>query len=130
MKNVLMIDDDPDDALFFSQALSELGLSTDFRYVGNGMDTLPALLKKDGYSPDVIFMDINMPMTNGWECLRELKALAEYRSVPIVMYSTSDIEREGAAAADVGAAAFMTKPTTFDELKTRLSRLMHTLFTS
>ena len=123
-----MIDDDPDDAFFFSQALSELGLSTDFRYIGNGMETLPELLKKDGYHPDVIFLDINMPLTDGWECLRDLKSLAEFRSIPIVMYSTSDIEREGSAAADVGAAAFMTKPTTFDELKARLSKLMHTLF--
>ena len=127
-KNVLMIDDDPDDALFFSQALSELNLPTDFRYVGNAFDTLPQLLKKEGFLPDVIFLDINMPMTNGWECLRGLKSLAEFEKIPIVMYSTADIEREGTAAADVGAAAFMTKPTTFNELKARLSRLMHTLF--
>ena len=123
-----MIDDDPDEALFFSDALSDLGLSTAFRYVGNGMDTLPELLKKDGYLPDVIFMDINMPMTNGWECLRGLKSVAEFRSVPIVMYSNSDIEKEGSAASDVGAAAFMTKPTNFDELKSNLSRLINTLF--
>lgn len=123
-----MIDDDPDEALFFSDALSDLGLSTAFRYVSNGMDTLPELLKKDGYLPDVIFMDINMPMTNGWECLRGLKSVAEFRSVPIVMYSNSDIEKEGSAASDVGAAAFMTKPTNFDELKSNLSRLINTLF--
>ena len=130
MKNVLMIDDDPDDAAFFSEALSDLGLSTSFRYVGNGQETLTVLLKKENYSPDVIFMDINMPMTNGWECLRDLKSLAEFRSVPIVMYSTLDIEREGSAPADIGATAFMTKPTSFNELKIQLSRLMQTLFAS
>ncbi len=124
-----MIDDDPEEAEFFSQALSELGLSTDFRYVGNGLDTLAELLRKDGYLPDVIFMDVNMPVKNGWECLRDLKSLAEFRSVPIVMYSTLDIEQKGSAATDVGVAAFMTKPTTFVELKSCLSRLMHTLFT-
>ena len=127
MKNVLLIDDDPDDALFFSQALSELEFSTNFRYVGNGTETVLELLKKDGYLPDVIFLDINMPMTNGWECLRELRSFAEYRSVPIIMYSTADIENEGSAASGVGAAAFMKKPTSFDELKCRLSNLIPTL---
>jgi CheY-like chemotaxis protein len=127
MKNVLLIDDDPDDALFFSQALSELKFSTNFRYVGNGMETILELLKKDGYMPDVIFLDINMPMTNGWECLRELRSFSEFRSIPIIMYSTADIENEGTAASGAGAAAFMKKPTSFDELKLRLSNLIPTL---
>lgn len=128
MKNVLLIDDDPDEAMFFSQALSELNLS--IRYVGNGVETMPELLKKDGYIPDVIFLDVNMPMTNGWECLRDLKSLAEFRSIPIVMYSTADIESIGMAASDVGAAAFMRKSPTFSELKARLSGLIHTLFSA
>lgn len=125
---MLLIDDDPDEAMFFSQALSELNLSTNFRYVGNGVETVPKLLVDDGYSPDVIFLDINMPIVNGWECLRNLKSFAEYRRIPIVMYSSEDIENEGMAALDVGAAAFMTKPTTYSELKSRLSSLIPTLF--
>ena len=127
-KHVLLIDDDPDDALFFLQALSELDLSADFLYLGNAWETLPELFKKTDYLPDVIFLDINMPMSDGWECLKELKSLAEFRNIPVVMYSTADIESEGFLAVNVGAAAFMTKPTTLAELKLRLAKLMHTLF--
>jgi CheY-like chemotaxis protein len=125
-KNVLLIDDDPDDAMFFSQALTELSFPTNFRYVGNGIETVPELLKNNGYSPDIIFLDINMPRINGWECLRELKSLVELHCIPVVMYSTADIEHEGMAPSDVGAAAFMMKPSSFAELKTRLSNLIGT----
>ena len=130
MKNVLLIDDDPDDAMFFSDALAELNLSTSFRYIGSGTETMPELLKADGYVPDVIFLDINMPITNGWECLRELKSLAEFKRIPIIMYSTADIENEGMVASDVGASAFMRKPSNFAELKARLAGIIRNMFSS
>jgi CheY-like chemotaxis protein len=125
-KNVLLIDDDPDDAMFFSQALTELSFPTNFRYVGNGIETIPELLKNDGYSPDIIFLDINMPMTNGWECLGQLKSLTGLQRIPVVMFSTGDIEHEGKEPSAVGAAAFMQKPSSFAELKSGLSSLINT----
>jgi len=129
-KNVLLIDDDPDDAMLFSQALTELSFPINFKYVGNGIETVPELLKNNGYSPDIIFLDINMPMTNGWECLRELRSVVELHRIPIVMYSTADIEQEGMTPSDVGAAAFMKKPSTFAELKSRLSNIIGTFAVS
>lgn len=129
-KNILLIDDDPDDAMLFSEALAELSFPTNFRYIGNGVKTIPELVKRNGYSPDIIFLDINMPRTNGWECLRELKSLAEFYAIPIVMYSTADIEYAGIAPADIGAAAFMKKPSNFTELKTRLSGIISTFFST
>jgi|GEM_PF-5467151 len=66
---------------------------------------LPQLVKKDGSPPHIIFLDINMPMTNSWERLKELKQLAESRGIVIIMYFSSDIGNEGIIASDTSAAA-------------------------
>jgi DNA-binding NarL/FixJ family response regulator len=55
-----------------------------------------------------------------------LKSLTGLQRIPVVMYSTGDIEHEGRAPSDVGAAAFMQKPSSFAELKSGLSSLINT----
>jgi CheY-like chemotaxis protein len=127
-KKILLIDDNLDEARTFSQALNELDLPTDFKYLGSGLEALPQLVKKDGYLPDIIFLDIKMPMTNGWECLRELKQLAESRGIILIVYSSSDIENEGMIASDIGATAFMRLPSSFAALKARLSGIFRSMF--
>jgi len=128
-KRVLLIDDDRDDAEIFSDALKEAGLSDGLDYYEDGLKALKSLADKS-VRPDVIFLDINMPSINGWECLREIKNLAGMQHIPIVMYSTSNLQSEGISAKDIGASAFLTKPDNFRDLKVRLTDLFHQLFTS
>lgn len=120
----MLIDDDRDDAEIFSDALKEAGLSDGLDYYEDGLKALKSLADKS-VRPDVIFLDINMPFINGWECLRQIKGFAENKKIPIVMYSTSDIEKEGLVAQDLGARAFLIKPSTLGELKNKLSRLFN-----
>jgi len=128
-KQVLLIDDDRDDAEIFSDALKESGLSDGMDYYEDGLKALENLANQSTH-PDVIFLDINMPSINGWECLREIKNLAGLQHIPIVMYSTSNLQSEGISAKDIGAAAFLTKPDNFRELKLRLVELFNNLFPS
>jgi CheY-like chemotaxis protein len=128
-KQVLLIDDDRDDAEIFSDALKEAGLSGGMDYYEDGLKALENLANQSTH-PDVIFLDINMPSINGWECLREIKNLAGMQHIPIVMYSTSNLQSEGISAKDIGAAAFLTKPDNFRDLKVRLVELFNTLFPS
>ncbi len=123
-----MIDDDKDDAEILSAALSESGISAALDHIENGSQALEKLMDNGADIPDVIFLDINMPVINGWECLREIKKLAELQSIPIVMYSTFNLQSEGISAKDVGAAAFFTKPDKFSELKIKLVSLFDELF--
>ena len=92
MKNILLIDDDPDDAMFFSDALAELNLSTSFRYIGSGTETMPELLKADGYVPDVIFLDIRMPTMDGFEFLELYDKLAIDKSNTRVYLLSSSLD--------------------------------------
>ena len=127
-KRVLLIDDDREDAEIFSAALTESGLETSLDYYENGPTAMERLMSATTGVPDIIFLDINMPAINGWECLREIKKLASMQSIPIVMYSTYNLQREGINAKDVGATAFFTKPDNFRELKDKLSHLLKELF--
>ena len=124
-KHIYLIDDDYDDAEIFSYALRDIYPSATLTHYDNGLTAVEMLKNEELVLPDVIFLDINMPFINGWECLRQIKGFAENKKIPIVMYSTSDIEKEGLVAQDLGARAFLIKPSTLGELKNKLSRLFN-----
>jgi CheY-like chemotaxis protein len=126
-KHILLIDDDRDDAEIFSDALSELTLEAVLHHYDDGLKALENLEHQKEQKPDIIFLDVNMPVINGWDCLRRIKSLASFEEIPIVMYSTSDLSREGVNAQDIGATAFLTKPTHFNDLKDKLSKLFKKL---
>src|ERR1700761_4786945 len=101
----LLVDDDADDAAIFSEALS-VAVSpspTEFHTAENGLKLFEVLSK---HTPDVIFLDINMPKMGGWECLEKLKNSSEYNQIPVIMYSTSCAKKDIARAYDLGALLF------------------------
>ena len=122
-KYILLIDDDQDDADIFSDAVNELGLETSVRHFADGNTALEFLSLQTLPLPDIIFLDINMPLISGWTCLKNIKQLAHLRNIPIVMYTTSNLTRETISARDIGASAFLTKPSNFADLKSELSSL-------
>src|ERR1700760_4617885 len=129
-KHILLIDDDQDDAELFSDALEELKINTVVAHFSDGNKAIEKLLEKAIPTPDLIFLDINMPHINGWDCLRELKTIAQLNKIPIVMYSTSNFDNQGVKPEDVGATAFLTKPSNFEELKQRISSLFSRVMAS
>jgi CheY-like chemotaxis protein len=60
--------------------------------------------------PDVIFLDLNMPVMNGWQCLAKLKNSEAYKEIPVVMYTTSSNPRDYEIAIDLNAHGLITKP--------------------
>lgn len=111
----LLIDDDADDSELFREALQETDPSIPLHCAENGEEALKLLKEID--KPDIIFLDINMPRMNGWECLKKLKSSSEYKQIPVIMYSTSSHQREVDIAIDLGALSFFTKPHSYSELK-------------
>jgi CheY-like chemotaxis protein len=128
-RTVLLIDDDEDDAQFFSDAIRELGLDMTMEYCSSGQQALDKLTYNRINIPDIIFLDLNMPALNGWDCLREIKKIAGMQHIPIVMYSTANLYHEGVSPEDVGATAFYQKSNSFSELKTSLAALLDTVLT-
>ena len=118
IKNILLADDDEDDCLFFKDALDELSLNTSFTAVPDGEQLMKYLKTVSTNLPDVLFLDLNMPRKNGFDCLIEIKEHPLLQALPIIIYSTSyDIETVNLLY-DIGAHYYICKPVLYEELKT------------
>lgn len=126
-KTILLADDDNDDALIFKEALEEAECETDFLHAHTGANVFTLL--ENGATPDVIFLDLNMPVMNGWQCLAKLKNSEAYKDIPVVMYTTSSNVRDYEIASDLNAHGLITKPSNPKILSKILKTVVCTLGT-
>jgi len=94
------------------QALKEVDISVSLTLAQNGIEALTQLNKMERL-PDLIFMDINMPFMNGFECLAQLKKQIHFENIPVVILSTSDNPDEAEHAIALGAGFFLKKTLRF-----------------
>ena len=87
--NVLLADDDTDDCIFFKEALEELQLSLHLTTMHDGEQLMNYLSENLEHLPDVLFLDLNMPRKNGFECLSEIKENEKLKDFPVIMFSTA-----------------------------------------
>jgi CheY-like chemotaxis protein len=120
-KVFLLVDDDRDDSDLFREALGEIDPEISCYAAENGREAFRIL--PDIPKPDLIFMDINMPIMDGWQCLGKLKENAEYSDIPVIMYSTSSHQREIDQATALGAINFISKPDSYSALKAMLTKV-------
>lgn len=114
-KIFLLADDDRDDTEMFMEAITGIDSSIICHCTSDGRE---ALLKLDELTekPDLIFLDVNMPAMNGWQCLQILKADERYKKIPVVIISTSSHQRDINTAAELGTLCYFIKPNDFNEL--------------
>jgi CheY-like chemotaxis protein len=114
---ILLADDDFDDCNFFKLALEALPLTTKLSIVNDGEQLMAYLDKNAQQLPDVLFLDLNMPRKNGFECLSEIKLNASLKILPVVIFSTSYEHEVINLLYQNGAKYFMRKPAEFSQLK-------------
>jgi CheY-like chemotaxis protein len=90
--HILFSDDDTDDALLFTQAADLMKSSILLSFAEDGEQLMRYLSKES--LPDMIFLDLNMPVKNGIECLREIRNDKKLDKLPIIVYTTSDNPRD------------------------------------
>jgi len=127
LKNVFIIDDDHDDQGLLIEALMEINESLLFFKADNGLEAMKKLISGDIPLPDVIFVDLNMPLVNGKQFLSKIKAEDTYKTIPIIVYSTSEDKIETNQLIEMGAAYFIKKPSNFKSLKKELERVFHSV---
>ncbi len=119
--HIILADDDEDDRLFFADAFEELKISTKVQTCNDGVELMNYLNKDESILPNVLFLDLNMPMKNGIECLDEIKANKRFDDIIIAIYSTSSSEEHIEETFVKGANIYIKKPSDFNELKKVLS---------
>ena len=93
-KKIFLAEDDPDDRSFFEDALNALALQTVLVISEDGEELMTALEETVPPQPFVIFLDLNMPRKNGFECLKEIRESDKLKDIPVVVLSTSDHRSE------------------------------------
>ena len=118
-KRFLLIDDDTDDRELFSEALATVDPIIICDQATDGAEAFTRLRNKE-VEPDLIFLDINMPVMNGWQFLMKLKNEDDYKHIPVIVYSTSANVKDRRIADEMGALCFITKPHAFRILQSML----------
>ncbi len=114
--NIMLADDDLDDCSFFEKALAELSITTSLDIVNDGEQLMQFLYDDQNEIPHVLFLDINMPRKNGFECLAEIKANDKLKTLPVVMFSTSNSHDKINMLFKIGAHVYVHKPSGFEQL--------------
>ncbi len=122
---VLLADDDADDRMFFEDAVSDLQLPVDFRTVKDGAELIDYLYGFGIILPQILFLDLNMPFKNGFQCLDEIRSLKAFKDICIIIYSTTARPSDIQTSYTKGANLFIQKPNSFSELK----MILHKIFT-
>lgn len=117
--DILLVEDEPADANLVRAALRENKVHCNLHHVLDGVEALAFLRREDGFGdapqPDMILLDLNMPRMNGREFLAAIKADAALQAIPVVVLTTSDVERDVVASYKLGAAGYITKPVDMEQ---------------
>jgi CheY-like chemotaxis protein len=124
IRDILLVDDDLDDIDLFREALNEVDSLVNFHSAKNGQQALELLHNTQIITPDLIFLDINMPEMDGWRCLVELKSTPLLKQIPVIMYSTSATKMDQQRASGLGAKGIYQKPERFEDLKRLLKTVI------
>ncbi len=114
---LLLADDDKDDSILFQDILDELPLSTHLITVCNGEQLMQLLHETKEQLPDVLFLDLNMPRKNGFDCLSEIKRSEKLKMLSVVIISTSLKPEVVSLLYKNGAQYYIRKPNSYKELK-------------
>ncbi len=116
-KTLLLVDDDNSEWDLFREAISLIDPSIVYSSAENGKVALELLENNLNDLPQVIFLDINMPVMNGWNCLIKIKNDERLKYIPVIIYSTSSHQRDVDMAMENGAICFCVKPESFKMLE-------------
>ncbi|MGB7415232.1 MAG: response regulator [Thermosynechococcaceae cyanobacterium] len=112
---VLLVEDDPGDAELTRIGLARTGMALDLKVVDNGQDALSYLRHEEGYAdalrPNLILLDLNLPGLSGREVLQVVKQDQDFKSIPVIVLTTSDAEDDILETYALGANSYVRKPT-------------------
>jgi CheY-like chemotaxis protein len=121
--HILLAEDDPDDCMLFQQAIIDSKITSTIYVAENGLQLANEISEEKSTLPNIIFLDINMPLKNGVECLQLIRSNSGFNNVPVIMYSTSNNAKEIEACYETGANFYVIKPYTYNAIREMIADL-------
>lgn len=122
-KSLMLIDDDEDDRYIFLSVLENLQASVICSIATNGQEALDKLIDSNTV-PELIFLDLNMPLMDGRQFLCEIKKHVTLKDIPVVILSTSSDRTIVNETKQLGAKDFITKPDRYSEWESALRKYL------
>jgi CheY-like chemotaxis protein len=112
-KDILLVEDNPHDVELILHVFEWSNIHGRVRVVWDGQEALDALFEEK-MRPRVILLDLKLPKVGGLEVLRQIKADASLREIPVVVFSSSAEDRDIALSYGLGVNSYIVKPVEFD----------------
>ena len=119
---ILIVDDDLDDQMFMRWAIKEIAPGHECTIANNGCEAIAYIRKSTKY--DIIFLDLNMPLMNGFDTLQTIRRIDDYKKVPVVVVSTSKNRSDIDRCKCLGATNYIVKPGCFHEMINELKTFL------
>lgn len=123
--HILLADDDLDDCMLFEDVLRELYNQPRLSVVNDGRQLMNFLEGADMF-PDILFLDLNMPLKNGYECVKEIRQSKRLQKIPIVIFSTSAKPAAVEVLYEQGINLYIKKPDDFQALIYMIKKVLAT----
>ncbi len=125
-RTCLLIDDDTEEHEIFTIAMIRLNPFLNCVTLSSGTGAVEKLRNDPGFTPDFIFLDLNMPGMDGKQCLAHLKNIERLQKVPVIVFSTSSNEKDVKDTMNLGSTGYVVKPDSISELVGTLSLIINT----
>jgi CheY-like chemotaxis protein len=130
MEPILLVEDEADHARLVKKSLTEHGrLLNEIYWVKNGIEAMEYITQSGSYNeknaprPGLILLDLKMPLKDGFQVLAELKSDTRYKTIPVVVLTTSINSDDAQKALDLGANDYIVKPVKFPDFVQKVSQL-------
>ena len=122
-KNILVAEDDPNDAFLLKRAFAREGVKVSLRFAQDGQEAVDYLTGENGFNdrqehplPDLLLLDLKMPKLNGFEVLQWVRRQPGLNRMLVVMLTSSGEMEDINRAYDLGANSYLVKPTNHEDL--------------
>jgi two-component system, response regulator len=129
-QTILLVEDNPRDVELTKMALQKANVTNGIRVVEDGVEALKFFFGEDGKSgcaneecPVVVLLDLKLPLIDGLEVLRRLRASEKTKRIPVVVLTSSNEEKDIITSYDLGANSFVRKPVKFAEFAEAIRHL-------
>jgi CheY-like chemotaxis protein len=130
---IVLADDDLDDQELMKRGLKDCKVKVEINAVYNGLQLMDYLLKREAYkniseSPDLILLDLNMPLMDGFDVLIEIKKTPQLKKIPVFVITTSRSKEDKEEALKLGAAGFYSKGSSSKDIRKIMQEICQECF--